>query len=208
MLGDQSQRHAGSAPRCADPGRFDEPHHPGAVTGERCEQLEHAVIVGARLARECPRDRVRKVIVADAHGVRVTKGDATHLGGGPGSDSADRSQSSVELDGSERDGRLETVRDGGAPMDRLGASALDPQPMEHVAGRFEQPDGRGRQQEGSGAGRGLAEARRQTSPRSASLGAGHLLFEDGRHECVEHRLGPWQAQARELMREPSDDRVR
>ena len=47
------------------------------------EQLEHAGVVTARLAGQCPRHLIRQVVVADADRVGVAERDDGHLGSGP-----------------------------------------------------------------------------------------------------------------------------
>ena len=55
---------------------------------------------------------------------------------------------------------------------------------------------RGRHEEVGRSRGALAELGDEPGPRAPRLASGHLLFEDGRHERVEHPLGPAQPHAR------------
>ena len=169
------------------------------------EQLEHARVVGARLARERPGDRVRDVEVADAHGVGVAEGAANDLRGGPGTDAGKRPQPGRRFGRGAR--RIQPRGPRRCAADDLGAPPLD---AERVEGVIRQAGQRGRSRREvqiAGSGGGLAVVAQQRRIRPERLGAGHLLLEDRWQQRVEHPAGLRQAQPGVLALETAEDRV-
>ena len=101
--------------RRIDAREFQKAHHSGALPRVRLKQLQHARIIGVRLAGQGPGDERGDVIVAHAHGVRVPERGTAGLRGRPGTDARDRPKPRLRLGRGHRHGLFQTARQSPDP---------------------------------------------------------------------------------------------
>ena len=150
--GDAARRQARAISWRDDPSDLQQPLDSATLPAVRLEQLEHARVVGPRLAGERPGDGVRDVEVADAHRVGVAEGAAHDLRGGPGTDAGKRSQPARRLGGGAR--RIQPGGPRRCAADDVGAPALDAERVEGVVRQARQGGGAGGRSRSPGPGAG------------------------------------------------------
>ena len=150
-------------------GEADEADDPAALATERLEQFEHAVVGGAGLTGQRPRDHVGEVVVADRDGIGIAERRPEHRPDRPRADAADQRQTGGDHAGTGRGPVPQVVgvrRDLGERPRPLGLDAERVEPPCRAPG---EGLGGGRQaQAGERARRGGAELEAQPSPLTRS----------------------------------------
>jgi hypothetical protein len=116
---------ARSAARRRSRSRDEKPPNARAVRAERLEQLQHARIVGTRLARESEPDMTRKVPVAYRHGIGITRREVHDVRARPRTHAGNAKEKILESRVTDRRRPLEPARVARETAHRCGAAPFD-----------------------------------------------------------------------------------